>query len=287
MARQRRRRSGLVARWDGRYVAMHPPRPATWSRDGLTVAWIGHATFLIRLNGCTILTDPVFSRKIGLELGRLVTVGPPRLVPPGLALEALPPVDLILVSHAHMDHFDLPSLRRLGRRAPLIVARGTRELLRGSAFRNARELDWDQQATVRGVSIEALPVKHWGQRYPWDHERGYNGYLLRSDGIAVLFAGDTAYTPDLAARVNRTGIDLALLPIGGYDPYIWNHLSPEQAWQLSQELGARYLVPMHWRTFRLSDEPTLEPITRLEAAAGRDARRIAVRAIGETWSLPG
>jgi L-ascorbate metabolism protein UlaG (beta-lactamase superfamily) len=269
-------------------VATLPPRPATWSRDGLTLAWLGHATFLIRLNGWTILTDPVFSQKIGPELGRLVTVGPPRLVPPAIPLDALPPLDLILVSHAHMDHFDLPSLRRLGRRAPLVVARGTRGLLRGAARRNARELDWGQRATLRGLTVEAIRVKHWGQRYPWDRrERGYNAYVLRQDGLTVLFGGDTAYTPDLARRLGGARIDAALLPIGGYNPYIWNHLSPEQAWQLSKELGARYVVPMHWRTFRLSDEPTLEPIARFEAAAGREARRIALRAVGETWSLPG
>ncbi len=268
------------------YVAPLRPSPGSWSDGGITLSWIGHSTFLINLEGTTILTDPVFSQKVGPSVLGLFTVGLQRYVPPALTFPELPPIDLVLVSHAHMDHYDLPTLRRLRRDVPLILARDTLEFIDGLGFRNVQELDWGQSAEVAGVRIEAVPVQHWGRRYPWDRDRGYNGLLLTRQKRSVLFGGDTAYTERLPAALRRRAVDVALLPIGGYNPYIANHESPEQAWRIFHEIEARYLVPTHWRTFRLSRERPFEPYERLSTAVNGSARRIALHKIGETWSLP-
>ena len=277
----------LEAKDEARFISPVRPTPRQWSDGGITLAWIGHSTFLINLEGTTILTDPVFSEKIGVSLLGLMTMGLPRFVPPALTVQDLPPIDLVLVSHAHMDHYDIPSLRKLPRDVPMILARDTTEFIDGLGFSRVQELDWGQTAEVDGVRIEALPVKHWGSRYPWDRDRGYNGFLLQKHDRSLLFGGDTAYTERLPAALNHRPMDVAILPIGGYDPYIANHASPEQAWDLFHEMRARYLIPMHWRTFRMSHERPFEPYERLSTAVNGSARRLALHTIGETWSLPG
>ncbi len=269
-----------------RFVSPDRPTPHVWSDGGLTITWIGHATFLISLEGTTILTDPVFSEKVGINLLGLTTVGLRRFVPPALSIRDLPPIDLILVSHVHMDHYDIPSLRKLPRGVPTILARDTTEFVDGIGFSQLQELDWGQTAEVEGVRIEAVPVKHWGRRYPWDRDRGYNGLLLTKHKCSVLFGGDTAYTERLPASLRGRPLDVAILPIGGYNPYIANHASPEQAWDLYHEMRARYLIPMHWRTFRVSREGPFEPYERLATAVNGSASRIALHSVGETWSLP-
>ena len=269
-----------------RFVSPERPAPRSWSNGGITVSWIGHSTFLINLEGTTILTDPVFSDKVGVSILGLATMGLRRYVPPALRIKDLPPLDLILVSHAHMDHYDIPSLRKLPRDVPMILARDTTEFIEGLRHTKLQELDWGQTAEVKGVRIEAMPVKHWGRRYPWDQDRGYNGLLLTKEKRSLLFGGDTAYTERLPAATNGRPLDVAILPIGGYNPYIANHASPEQAWDLFHEMGARYLIPMHWRTFRMSRERPLEPYERLSTAVNGSARRVALHTIGETWSLP-
>jgi len=276
-----------VARESARFIAPARPKPRTWTDGGITLTWVGHSTFLINLEGTTILTDPVFGQKVGISLLGLMTVGIERFVPPALTFQDLPPIDVVLVSHAHMDHYDIPSLRQLPRGVPMILARDTTEFIDGLGFTKLQELDWGQTAEVAGVRIEAVPVKHWGRRYPWDRDRGYNGFLLQKHKRSILFGGDTAYTDRLPAALNHRPLDVALLPIGGYNPYIANHASPEQAWDLFHEMRARYLIPMHWRTFRMSYEPPFEPYERLTTAVNGSAPRIALHTIGETWSLPG
>ncbi len=268
------------------YVSAKRPSPQTWSDGGITLSWIGHSTFLINLEGTTVLTDPVFSQKVGPNILGLFTVGLQRYVPPALTFQELPPIDLVLVSHAHMDHYDIPTLRKLRRDVPLILARDTSEFIDGLGFTHGQELDWGQSAEAAGVRIEAVPVRHWGRRYPWDRDRGYNGLLLTKHKRSILFGGDTAYTEQLPAALKGRPVDVALLPIGGYNPYIANHENPEQAWKIFHEIEARYLIPTHWRTFRISRERPFEPYERLRSAVNGSARRIALHQIGETWSLP-
>jgi L-ascorbate metabolism protein UlaG (beta-lactamase superfamily) len=186
-----------------------------------------------------------------------------------------------------MDHYDIPSLKSLPRDVPTIMARDTSEFVDGLGFGRLQELDWGQSADVDGVRIEAVPVRHWGRRYPWDRDRGYNGLLLTKHKRSILFAGDTAYSGELISALKGRRPDVVMLPIGGYNPYIYSHASPEQAWDMFHDLRARFLIPMHWRTFRLSHERPFEPHERLTTAVNGAASKIALHTIGETWSLPG
>jgi L-ascorbate metabolism protein UlaG (beta-lactamase superfamily) len=263
--------------------APHRPDPASWPNNTLTAAWLGHATVLLNLQGSWILTDPVLEPRIGIGRG-LAKLGPRRLVQPALRMRELPPIDLILLSHAHMDHTDLGTLRLFPANTPVIVQAGNRDLVR--RFREVHELEWGESLDLGGVQIESTEASHWGARMVTDRHRGYGGYLLQKNELSVLFAGDTAYTDALTRLKHRGPIELAVLPIGAYDPWIANHASPEQAWLMFQRLGGRYLLPVHHSTFRLSREPVEEPMQRLLAAAGREAGRVVASEVGATWSLP-
>lgn len=260
------------------------PSPQSWPDSGLHVAWLGHATLLIRMDGFTVLTDPVFSERAGIGLGP-ITLGVKRLVAPPVELRELPPLDLILLSHAHMDHFDLPTLRRLEGRAPVVTARATSDLLRAERHVRVVELGWDEQVRIGPARIRAFEVNHWGARMRSDTYRGYNGYLIEAGRHRVLFAGDTADTHLFGKLRSRRPIDLAVMPIGAYNPWIRYHCTPEQAWRMGNEAGAELLVPMHHRTFALSDEPVDEPIERFRAAAGNRQDRIALDQIGQEFHL--
>lgn len=261
----------------------HRPTPDSWSDDRLTLSWLGHATVLINLHGTMVLTDPVLELRIGIGRG-FAKVGPRRLVEPALRPRELPDIDLVLLSHAHMDHTDLGTLRKLNSSTPVIVQSGNADLVR--RFSNVRELAWGETTAVETLQIEATEARHWGARMITDSHRGYGGYLLRKDGRSILFAGDTAYTDILTRYGRNERIDLAILPIGAYDPWIANHASPEQAWKMFKALGAEYLLPVHHSTFRLSREPTGEPIQRLLAAAGAERWRVVATDIGATAVVP-
>ena len=264
-------------------AAPHRPAPLTWPDDRLTAAWLGHATVLLNFYGIRILTDPVLESRVGIGRG-LAKLGPRRLVRPALRVHELPGLHLIVLSHAHMDHTDLGTLCSLRRDVPVVVQRGNRDLVR--RFRRVEELDWGESAEVAGARVESVEVRHWGARMVTDRHRGYGGYLLTRNGTTVLFAGDTAYTDAFDRLGRRASVDLAILPIGAYDPWIANHASPEQAWRMFLGLGAQYLLPVHHSTFRLSREPVEEPLERLRAAAGAESWRIVSPEIGLTWSLP-
>lgn len=261
----------------------HTPSPAAWSDRRLTVAWLGHATVLINFYGTWLLTDPALRPHVGVNVAGL-TVGPRRLVQPALGIKELPPLDAVLVSHAHMDHCDLGTLKRLPRRTQAIVQEGNGDLLK--RFERVHELAWGETVEVGGATIEAIEVNHWGARKLTDRHRGYGGFLVRKNNRALVFAGDTAYTKAFARLRRRVAIDLAMMPIGAYDPYIYAHASPEHSWAMMREMGARYILPMHHSTFRLSREPAGEPVERLLRAAGAERWRIALTEPGQTWTLP-
>ena len=263
--------------------APHRPDPSAWSDDRLTVSWLGHATVLLNLHGTTVVTDPVLERRIGLGRG-FAKVGPRRLVQPALRKRELPKLDAVLLSHAHMDHTDLGTLRAIPARTRVVVQSGNRDLVR--RFHAVDELAWGETTRVGQLEIESVETRHWGARMVTDRYRGWGGYLLRRDGCTVLFGGDTAYTDVLTPLGERGPIDLAILPIGAYDPWVTSHASPEEAWRMFQALGARYLLPIHHSTFRLSREPMDEPVRRLLAAAGGDRWRIVMTEVGQTWTLP-
>jgi len=259
------------------------PTPEQWPDDRATFAWLGHATVLANFYGTWILTDPALETRIGVGQG-VAKLGPRRLVAPALRPRELPALDLLLLSHAHMDHTDLGTLRRLSRDVHVIVQPGNRDLVR--RFRRVDELPWGGRLELDDLEIESVEVKHWGARMITDRHRGYGGYLLRKRGRTILFAGDTAFTDALTPLARSGPIDLAILPIGAYDPWIYNHASPEQAWIMARDMDARHVLPVHHSTFRLSREPAEEPIARLMAAAGPDQDRVALTQVGETWVLP-
>ena len=295
-------RSSRIRRWIGHLFrewtteswrptapAFAKPRPATWSEAQVTLSWIGHATVLINFFGVKILTDPVLFPRIGIRLPGF-TIGPKRLTAPALQFHELPPIDLILLSHAHFDHFDLRTLRCFGKSTTVITARATSDLLRRTRFRDVTELEWGKAKsfkTAKGeINISALPVNHWGARKQRDTYRGYNGYLLERKGRRIIFTGDTAITNSFAEIGRHGAIDIAIVSIGAYNPWIQSHCSPEQAVEMANAAGARFIVPVHHQTFRLSFEPFREPIERFQAALAKTPERIALREIGETFVLP-
>lgn len=259
------------------------PQPNLWPRHGFHAAWLGHSTVLLMLDGFTVITDPVFSARIGLNFGPL-TVGIKRLVDVATPFADLPHIDLILLSHAHMDHFDLPSLRSLeNRHTHVIAADRTSDLLRVAHYAKVHELRWNESVRIGPASIKAFEVAHWGARIRSDVYRGYNGYLIETDGFRVVFAGDTAYTSSFRQLRSSRRLDLAIMPIGAYDPWIRVHCNPDQAWAMANDAGAERILPVHHQTFQLSREPRFEPIERIFFAAGTESQRIALREIGEEF----
>jgi L-ascorbate metabolism protein UlaG (beta-lactamase superfamily) len=262
------------------------PEPIRWSDNRITICWIGHATVLINFYGVHILTDPTLLSRVGVSVG-LGTVGPKRFINPALRAGELPPIDVLLLSHAHMDHMDLGSLRCFPRTTFTVSAKGTSDLL--GRRERLTELGWNEGVTFRNsqgeLRIEAVEVKHWGQRWPSEVPRGYNGYILRREDKALLFGGDTAVTP-LFSELSRGPFEVALMPIGAYRPWIWNHCTPEQALEMSNAARAKYIVPIHHQTFRLSEEPMHEPIERLQEALRHEPERLALKQIGETFVCP-
>lgn len=263
-----------------------PPAPVTpdlsdWGNQRLAATWLGHATVLLRIGGMTILTDPVLGNRVGIGLG-LITGGPRRHVAPALSIRQLPPIDLLLISHAHYDHLDRPTLVRLDKNIPVVTSAKTFDLIHDLGFRRITEMRWGESIVHRGLRITARQVAHWGARTFIDPHRGYNAYLLDDGKHRVLYGGDTAYHEHFR---DVGGVDLAVLGIGGYNPYLQSHATPEQAWAMADHLRAHHLLPMHHSTFRLSHEPTLEPIERLLTVAGNDTSRITMTQVGGQWSL--
>lgn len=268
-----------------RPVRPAPTRPdlRAWSDRGLFAAWLGHSTVLLKMDGVTILTDPVFSERAGVNLGP-VTVGVKRLVEPALAIADLPHIDLILLSHAHFDHFDLPSLRRLdSRRTSVITASKTADLLRFRKFRNIHELAWGQRVHAGAATVRAVEVNHWGARVRTDTYRGYNGYTIEVGRYRVLFGGDTAWTGAFRGLKGGRPFDLAVMPVGAYNPWVRFHATPEQSWRMANDAGADRFLPVHHQTFSLGREPYLEPVERLLDAAGPEPDRIVLDGIGQEF----
>jgi len=282
-------REWTIESWRPIAPAFAKPEPSKWDDAHVIVAWIGHATVLINFFGIKVLTDPVLFPRIGIRLPGF-TIGPKRLTAPALEFHELPRIDIILLSHAHFDHFDLRTLRCFDENTSVITAPETRDLLRWTRLRHITELRWSETKSLKtasgDIAISAFQVKHWGARKQRDIYRGYNGYLLERNGRRILFAGDTALTSTFAELPRHGRIDLAIMSIGAYNPWIGSHCTPEQAIEMANAAGAQFIMPVHHQTFRLSFEPLREPIERFESALKQTPERIALREIGETFALP-
>jgi L-ascorbate metabolism protein UlaG (beta-lactamase superfamily) len=266
-------------------AAPYTPSPSTWRDNAITLAWLGHATVLINFYGVRILTDPVLFARVGVNLG-LGSLGPLRQIACALPPPSLPEIDLVLVSHAHFDHLDTPSLASLRGRPAAVVAAHTSDLLRRRRFSSIDELRWNETVVVhtpRGdVQVRSIEVKHWGARLGRDTHRGWSGFIIEREGRRLLIAGDTAHTPIFREHRRHGPFEAAVMPIGAYDPWIGSHCTPEQAVAMADAAGARLFVPVHHQTFILSREPQREPIERAEAALAREDGRLALRDIGQT-----
>jgi L-ascorbate metabolism protein UlaG (beta-lactamase superfamily) len=264
--------------------AKNTPRPQEWNPNGITAAWLGHSSVLVNFYGITILTDPVLMQRIGADVG-VGTLGPKRLVAPALTVEQLPKIDLVLLSHAHFDHFDMPTLKALPAGSKAVTARRTGDLLAGTSLQCATELGWGDRTTINtaqgGVEVEAFEVRHWGARWRRDTYRGYNGYILSREGKQIIFGGDTAMTDKFRPLRSKGPFELAIMPIGSYKPFECSHCTPEQAVQMANDAGAKYLLPIHHKTFTLGREGPVEPVQRLEVALERE--RIGWRDVGQTF----
>ncbi len=253
--------------------------PTLPSHSQVASAWLGHASVLLRLHGTSVLTDPVFSTRIGPRIARR-TFGLARL--DGVGGVRIDPPDVILISHAHFDHLDRPTLRALADAGTTVVTppRVARLIPRG--FTRVIEVEPGETVKIAGLSIRAIAPRHWGARAAWDLHRGFNAYVIEGRGRRVLFGGDTADT----AAFDGLGVDLAILGIGAYDPWIHAHANPEQVWAMFTRLGGRHLLPVHHSTFPMGEEPMQEPMERLLAHAGEHARRVIRMVPGEAWTLP-
>ena len=282
---------GLRLAWESHKLPLtgQPGVPAAVAPGELGVMFLGHSSFLLQLAGLNVLVDPVFAT-------RLIVLRRQRRV--GIRMKDLPAVDLVLLTHAHMDHLNRPTLRRVARAArrqngqgPVaIVPHGVADLVEGLGFREIRELEWWQSTEFNGLQVTLTPAKHWGARMFTDTHRLFGGYVIEGGGHRIYHSGDTAYFGGFSEIGRRLRPQVALLPIGAYfpDSYRGVHTSPEEALRSFIEVGAQVMIPMHFGTFRLGREPMAEPPVRLMAEARRlnVESQVKVLAEGETMIWP-
>jgi L-ascorbate metabolism protein UlaG (beta-lactamase superfamily) len=248
------------------------------SGEGARLTWIGHASWLVQIEGKSFLIDPIFGE---------LRMGPPRNVPAGIRPEELPPIDAVLITHNHYDHLDLPSVKRVG--APVIAGLGLKKFFAGEGI-SATELNWWQSVDLGPVRVTFVPAQHWSRRGLWDaNDTLWGGFIIEGGSARIYHAGDSAYFAGFSEIGGRFPvIDAALLPIGAYEP-AWfmekQHMNPEQAVQAYLDLGAKAFFAMHWGTFKLTYEPLDEPPRRLAAEwkkRGLPEAAMHVLAVGET-----
>ncbi len=275
------------------------PDPSLWKNDEINIAWIGHATVLINFYGTLILTDPVLMERIGLYFFGL-TYGPSRYTAPALEIDEIPKPDLILLSHAHMDHTDYETLNYITEKYPneidCVTAFNTKDVAEDLPWKSIQEIDWTEELTIHNIRIKALEVQHFGWRFPWERDRSkgffndgrsYNAYILEKDKIKILFGGDTCYHEKFK-EFKHEKIDIAIMPIGAYNPWKKWHCNPEEALIMaSYHLGAVHFIPIHCNTFKQGMEPIEEPMQWLEKSKSNYAINIGIKEIGETFRFRG
>lgn len=243
----------------------------------LAVLWLGHGSVVAQVDDVTIAVDPVLSDRIGMRIkGR--TIGISRLIPAPVSPESLIGSDMVLITHAHFDHLDKPTLERMQSDTTVVIVPHRCSRLIPDGFERVIELKAGASITLDSLRITAIEPKHWGARALFDRRRGVNSYLIESDNQRVLFTGDTAETK---AYQGLEPIDLAVFGIGAYDPWDHMHATPEQAWRMFTGINARFMLPIHHSTFDLGEEPNDEPLQRLYEIAGDESELILEPIVGE------
>ena len=273
--------------WPSR-IPVEPRRPPSGGPDDVIVTFVGHATFLIQVAGINLLTDPVYSERAS----PVSFAGPRRVRAPGVRFDDLPAISLVLLSHNHYDHCDLGTLRALDRRfQPRLVAPiGNSRLLRSAGIRQVEEIDWWQSASAAPLPVTLTPAQHFSARSMLDRNRAlWGGFLIAAGSRRILFAGDSGYGPHFREVAARLGpFDLALLPIGAYEPRWFMkdiHMNPAEAVQAHLDLGARHSIAMHFGTFQLTPEGFDEPVRGLATALrqrGVSAEQFRTVDVGES-----
>jgi L-ascorbate metabolism protein UlaG (beta-lactamase superfamily) len=273
------------------FVDVQLRRPPPLNGAAAVVTFVGHSTFLIQTAAGNLLTDPMFSQRAS----PLSWIGPRRVRQPAVRFDDLPPISIVLLSHNHYDHCDRRTLRMLADRfnPRVVTPLGNGPLVRSCGLRHVEELDWWDVATTTPLPITLTPAYHFSARGPFDRNRAlWGGFVFAAGGRRVFFAGDTAYGDFFKEIRQRTGpIDLALLPIGAYEPRWFMHvvhMNPAEAVQAHLDLEASQSLAMHFGTFHLTTEGIDEPLRALGAA--RDEKGLAVarfRALefGESWPV--
>jgi len=278
-------------------TASFKPEPAKWKDDEINIAWIGHATVLMNFFGTWILTDPVLFERIGLYVFG-TNWGPSRLTHPALKIDEIPKPDIILLSHAHLDHMDYVTLSEIVKRFPgqidCLTAYNTKDVIDDLQWKSLQEIDWGEETEISGVGFEGLKVKHFGWRFPWEWDRSkgymikgrsYNAVLLKKNGKKILFGGDTAYQ-ELFKSLKNEKIDVAIMPIGAYVPWRNNHANPEESLIMaSNHINAKYFIPIHTKTFKQGTEPIEEPLNWLLDSVKNYNIKIGLDDIGQTFTL--
>ena len=274
----------------------YKPNPSSWKDTEINIAWIGHSTILMNIYGKIILTDPVFLDRIGIYFAG-TSFGPSRLTPPALSIDEIPKPDVVLLSHAHMDHMDYPTLKKLANKFPneldAITAHLTKDVIGDLKWKSLTSIDWNEKLEMHGIKFTALEVEHFGWRFPWEKDRSrgymddgrsYNAYLIEKNSKKILFGGDTRMTDKLNVLSNKN-IDVALMPIGAYNPWKHAHCNPEEALEMTDRIGAEYIFPMHTKTFKQGTEPFEEPIDWLKKSVENYNTNLAVDSIGQTFTI--
>ncbi|GHH96915.1 MBL fold metallo-hydrolase [Neobacillus kokaensis] len=242
--------------------------------------WIGHSTFFIQMNGLNILTDPVWAKRMGYEK---------RTTEPGIAMEDMPEIDVVVISHGHYDHLDFPTLKRLKGNPQYYVPVGLKRLLVRRGYQNVTEMNWWDRIEHQGVTIHFVPAQHWTRRTLTDiNTSHWGGFIFQSAAETYYFVGDTGYFPGFKQIAELFSIDTVFMPIGAYEPEWFMapaHISPEDSVKAFIELGAKQFVPMHYGTYRLADDTGPEALERLLQAWNNHSlpeEQLKVLLIGET-----
>lgn len=282
---------GDVKAWPETVANINHPLPGLEAPTKGLFTFINHATFLVRIQGLTFLTDPVFSQRVS----PVSFAGPKRVREPGVNLENLPPVDVVMISHNHYDHMDLASLKAVDAKFhPLfLVPLGDEKRLKEAGIQNVVELDWWQEIKVKDATITFTRVQHWSNRGLFDKFKSlWGGYMVSTPNIKFYFAGDTGYSNHFKETFSKLGApDVALLPIGAYEPRWFmklHHINPEESVQAHLDLNARISLPMHFGTFQLTNEGYDDPVMGLKKALKKlkvEEDKYPVLDQGQTFTL--